>query len=234
MNLFLRNKISKNHIFKMATTLCYSSSSFDRPTYSLSKQKGDDSIIEELKDLPLNTELRQRAQCVYQKLKPKTHRGNRRKQMLFYCIYVAALELRDESDDPENVEDPIPAKYGKMLGLSHGAIRKSMSMFSETQTGYRPKTGNSNPLGMIKDYCVDNRITVEMVEPIKALGREILEKDPELKEEYPQTVAAGLIRYYITISGGELDSESFAKNVNLSQATINAMYNRIAKIDNSE
>lgn len=216
----------------MSTDYCYSSTSFERPTYVLSKQKGDKSIVDELNDLPLSSDLRQRSQLVYQKLGPRTHRGNKRKQMLFYCIYSAALELK--SENPDCQEDPNPVTYQKMLSLSHGSVRKSMSMFSETQTGYRPKTGKANPLGMIRGYCLENRISPEMVGPIKALGRNILERDPGLRDEYPQTVAAGLIKYFLTTIGGELDNESFAKNVHLSQATINSMYKRIAKIDNSE
>ena len=216
----------------MEPDYCYSSTSFERPTYVLSKQKGDRSISDELNDISLSSELKQRAQLVYQKLGPRTHRGNKRKQMLFYCIYSAALELKAEN--PESQEDPNPVIYQKMLGLSHGSVRKSMSMFSETQTGYRPKTGKANPLGMIRGYCLENRISPEMVGPIKTLGRSILKKDPTLIEEYPQTVAAGLIKYGLMTMGGELDNESFAKNVDLSQATINTMYKRIAKIDNSE
>jgi len=211
---------------------CYSVSQFEHPVHIPIKQKGEKSILDELNQYPLSRDIKQRAQTIYQQLGPRTHRGNKRKQLLFYCMYNADLEYRAENPDIQ--EDSNPLVYQKMLGLSHGDVRKSMSMFSETQTGYRPKTGKSDPLGMIRGYCLENHISAEMVGPIKVLGRKILAKDPELKEEYPQTVAAGLIKYGLMTMGGELDNESFAKNVNLSQATINTMYKRIAKIDNME
>ncbi len=209
----------------------YNVTPFEHPVHVPHKQKGDRSILDELNQHPLSIDIKQRAQRIYQKLGPRTHRGNKRKQLLFYCMYSADLEYHAEN--PELQEDSNPLVYQKMLGLSHGEVRKAMSIFSEAQTGYRPQTGKANPLGMIRGYCLEHHISEEMVEPIKIIGEKILRKAPELMEEYPQTVAAGLIKYVLE-GMGELDPEEFAKTVTLSQATITSMCKKIEKIDNAD
>lgn len=210
----------------------YNTSAFEHPVHVPMHQKGEKSILQELEQYEISPEIKNRAQKIYQKMGPHVHRGKKRVQLLFYCLYSADLELHSECTIRDDASNPLI--YQKMLGLSHGEARKAMGIFSETQTGYRPKTGKANPLGMIKGYCQENHISEEMVAPIRALGRKILSKDPELMEEYPQTVAAGLIKYALSTMGGELDNDSFANTVNLSQATINGMYKRIARIDNAD
>jgi len=215
-----------------SVTYKYNVSQFEHPVHVPIKHKGDKSILDELNQYRLRPEIKQKAQKIFLKLGRGTHRGNKRKQLLFYCIYSAELEYHDEH--PEIEEDVDPGIIRKLVGISHGSMRRAMSMFSEIQTGYRPKTGEANPLGMIRCYCLENHISEELVEPIKELGKKILDKHPKLKEEYPQTVAAGLIKYCLTTMGVEIDNKSFSKNVNLSEATINSMYKRIAKADNME
>jgi transcription initiation factor TFIIIB Brf1 subunit/transcription initiation factor TFIIB len=197
------------------------------------KTNATKSIADEFDKFPIQEHIKKKARIIYEKIGSRVHRGNKRKQLLFYCIYNAELEYRYEH--PEIMDDVDPVAIHKMVGITRGSMRKAMSMFSETQTGYRPKTGSSNPLGLIRSYCEINHISDEMIEPIKQLGLKIIEKDSTLLEEYPQTVAAGLIKYGILSmgSGSELDNEVFSKNIGLSQATINSMYKRIAEIDNN-
>ncbi len=208
----------------------YNVSQFEHPVHASMKMKTDKYALEELNEYPLQPEIKQRAHRIYTDMKLPTHRGNKRKQLLFFCIYNAHLEYLHEH--PEIEEDIDPGYVRQMVGISHGSMRRAVSMFSELQTGYRSKTGKANPIGMIRGYCMENNISEELVDPIKEIGKKILEKEPKLFEEYPQTVAAGLIKYTLMTIGVEIDSKSFAKNVRLSEATINSMYKRIAKIDN--
>lgn len=208
------------------------SSPFSCSTHSYGKVNVSKTIADEFDNYPIQEHIKKEARNVYEQLGSPVHRGNKRKQLLFYCIYNAELEHRYKN--PEIAEDIDPVRIQKMIGLTRGYMRKAMSMFSETQTGYRPKTGKINPLGLIQKYCEVNHISDEMIKPITELGVKILEKETSLKEEYPQTVAAGLIKYGILTmgSGSELDNEKFSQNIGLSQATINGMYKRIAEIDN--
>jgi hypothetical protein len=119
-----------------------------------------------------------------------------------------------------------------MVGIAHGEIIKATSMFSELQTGYRPKTKCSNPIALFPEYCKSIRLSSEFLGDLENLGWEILEKDPELLEQYPQTVAVGILKYFLTIHGIEINIDHFSKKLRLSQATINTMYKRIAELDN--
>lgn len=216
--------------------LDYSSNNcnFSKPI-RVSRASTGEAIIESINKLPIEEHIKKIAINIYTKcLKSVVHRGKKRQQLIFFCIYAAKLEYLYEN--PHIQEDVDPSHIGKMVGLKKGDTQRAMSMFSETQTGYRPKTGRSNPLGLIPSYCSANCIRSEMVEPIRELGKKILEKDPSLYNEYPQTVAAGLIRYAVLTqgSGNEIDNEVFSKKIGLSQATITGMYRRISEIDNAE
>jgi len=211
-------------------TYSYTSSQFEHPVHVSVKSKNDRNVLDEIDDFPLPPEIKKRAQDIYVRIGMPTHRGKKRKQLLFYCIYNGNLEYNSEHTEIE--EDVDPGQYERMIGISHGDVRRAVSMFSEVQTGYRPKTGKANPLGMIHGYCTENNISTEMVEPIKDLGKEVLHKDTSLLEESPQKVAAGLIKYFLTTSGIEIDNKLFSQKIRLSEATINGMCKRIAMIDN--
>jgi hypothetical protein len=220
----------------MSVQIDYASdtSNFSKPVHSSSKNDNTTSIVEEINKFPIKEDIKKEAHRIYKELGSPVHRGKKRAQLLFYCIYNGELEYRDKH--PELEEDVDPRIIKDMVDIKNGMMRRAMSMFSETQTGYRPKSGKPNPLGLIKCYCEENHISSEMIPTIRAFGQEILDKDPSLLGEFPQTVAAGLIKYVMLTRGDgkEPDNEAFSKKIGLSQATINTMYKRIAKLDNAD
>ena len=54
-----------------------------------------------------------------------------------------------------------------------------------------------SPLGYLPDYCQSMKLSQEAIDDILAMSSNILSKDPSLREENPQTVAAGLLNIIV-------------------------------------
>jgi hypothetical protein len=66
------------------------------------------------------------------------------------------------------------------------------------------------------------------------LGAGILAKEPSLYQDNPQTVASGIMRYYLVMNGViTSDPQLLSRVTGRSFITIESMYRRLATIDNS-
>ena len=183
------------------------------------------SILPDLKPYPFSDEIKNQADVIYNKMIYRVRRGKIRDQMYFFCVYCAHLELG---------MSPIPTQIGQIFGLTPGEVQKCDSLFSPLQTGYRPPSTNTSPLRYLPDYCESMNLSAEATCEIMELAKLILRKEPSLFEKNPQTVAAGLLRYY-TLTNGIVndDPEKLKKVTGRSSATTEGMYNRISIIHNS-
>lgn len=183
------------------------------------------TILQDLKPYPFPDDIKNQADVIYNKMKHQVRRGKIRFQMLFYCVYCSHIELG---------RDVNPIQLGTIFGLTPGEVQKCDSIFSPLQTGYRHPPKSSSPLGYLPNYCQNINLSEDAIEELKLLSLNILQKDPSLYEENPQTVAAGLLRYY-TYTNGIIsdDPQKLALITGRSNVTIEAMFRRIATIDNS-
>jgi transcription initiation factor TFIIIB Brf1 subunit/transcription initiation factor TFIIB len=182
------------------------------------------SILPDLKKYDFTNEIKNKADVIYSKMKYQVRRGKIRFQMLFFCIYCAHLELNIDIN---------PIHLGGLFGLSKGEVQRCESIFSPLQTGYKPPTKITSPLGYLPNFCSILSLSNDAVNDITNLGNKILNKDKSLYQENPQTVAAGLLRYYIITNGIILNEpQKLTFITGRSNVTIDVMYRRISAIDN--
>lgn len=183
------------------------------------------SILSDLKPYPYTDDIKNQADVVFNKMRYQVRRGKIRNQMLFFCVYSAHLEL----GLPVN-----PIQLGAQFGLTQGEVQRCDSLFSPLQTGYKPPSTNASPLGYLPDYCKDMNLSQEAIDDIMRMSSTVLRKDCTLYQENPQTVAAGLLRYY-TITNGIItdDPQKITRVTSRSNVTIDGMFRRISTIDNS-
>lgn len=187
--------------------------------------RGGHSILADLKQYPFPDDIKNQADVIYNKMIYRVRRGKIRDQMLFYCVYCSHLELN---------RDVNPVDLGSKFGLTPGEVQRCDSIFSPLQTGYRPPSTNTSPLRYLPDYCRNLDLSEEAVEEVIFLARNIIHKDPTLSQENPQTVAAGLLRYYLVMNGIVCDDpQRITKVTGRSNVTIEGMFRRIAIIDNN-
>jgi hypothetical protein len=183
------------------------------------------TIRPELDGYFFDDEIKNVADSIYNKMVYQVRRGKVRTKLIFYCIYCAHLELK---------RDVNPTQLGKIFGLTQGEVQKCDSLFSPLQTGYRAPTTIISPLQYLPGYCIKLKLSQESLETIRKMSQDILSKDPSLKEENPQTVASGLLRYYTLTNGITLDDPNeLEKLTSRSMVTIENMCKRISVIDNT-
>lgn len=195
----------------------------DNPGY-VNGRGSDRSILKEMDGLTVSDEAKLMADSIFMKLNPLTKRGNRRKQLIFFCLYYAYIELGQPQD---------PKKIAQIVGIKPSGITKAFSMFSQAQTGYKPPNLYITPIHLIPQYCESLHLTTETTQDILNFAQTILDKDPNLKERFPQKIAGGILLYYLTINGFSVNRKEFAKLIQLSDVTISNVFKQIASIHNS-
>jgi transcription initiation factor TFIIIB Brf1 subunit/transcription initiation factor TFIIB len=194
----------------------------DRPT--ISNGKGSEkSIMKDMQNMALPDEIKIRAEEIFGRLNCATKRGNRRKQLVFFCVHNAYIEFGDPQD---------PKTLAEIVDIKPSEMTKAFSTFSEAQTGYKPQIIQITAIDLLPQYCEKLNFLPEMVEETIAFARRILEIDPELNETYPQKVASGILYYYAETHGMLMSKREYARMMKLSEVTITNMYKYIAKIDN--
>ena len=183
------------------------------------------SIINDLRSYQIPDDIKNKADWIYSKMIPRTRRKKIRKQLVFYCIYCACLELGIDVN---------PMQLGKQFGLTQGEVQRCGSLFSKLQTGYAPPVVYSTPLNYIPGFCENLGLAEDAIEEIARIYSVVISADQGLSQENPQTVASGLLKYYIITNGISLkDSNAISVATNRSSVTIDAMYKRIAIADNN-
>ena len=203
--------------------LCQQLYGADGPIHNASKNN-DRSIIKDMESIAIPDEIKIKAEEIFGKLNSATKRGNRRKQLVFFCIYNAYNELQYPQD---------PKQIAILVGIKNSEMTKALSMFSEAQTGYKPPSIQITALDLLPQYCVNLGLREDAVLDVLAFANKILQIDLELNETFPQKVAAGILLYYATINGIKVDKKEYAKMIQLSEVTINSMYKQVARLDNS-
>ena len=196
-------------------------SGFENATVNTKKQR---TILPDLVPYDLPEEIKNQADAIYNKMTPRVHRNKIRIQLLFYCVYCAYLELRIDVN---------PMSLGEVFGLTQGEVQKCYSIFSPLKTDYSPPCNNISPISYFPDFCSRFGLSDEARNDLVKLANNILKKEPALYQDHPQTVAAGIFRYYTLLNGiTSEDNSLLVKVTKRSLATIDVVCKKIQLIDN--
>lgn len=193
----------------------------DQPSTTSTAEK---SIMKDLDNLPVPDFIKRKANEVFLKLNSVTKKGNRRRQLIFFCLNSAYAEEHIPID---------PKTVAEMVGIPASEMTRALSAFSEAQTGYHPVQQLMLPTDFIPVYCRELNFTEETIADVVQFAHGILKKDPELIETYPQKVAAGILLYYCNINGVDIDRDEYARMIKLSVVTIANMAKAISLLDNT-
>lgn len=163
------------------------------------------------------------ADSIYQDMDLGTKRGKRRKMLIFYCVFTAYNQ--------ENITvDPI--WLANICGLERSNISKALSMCSPVLIGTEtPAVKFTTSKSYIPVYFNKLREWINFpdtaIQEIYDISDEILEKDPTLNDEKPQTVAAAILVHYMKMHGYIIDKEKYKTIFKRSDMTINKIKKRI-------
>jgi hypothetical protein len=198
-------------------------SDFDNIEISTVKVK---TIIPDLKKYVSDENLILKADELYRQGKTGISRQKQRIYLLFAYTLMAYRILYGPVD---------PNKIGKLFSLPSGSLtpgkqNTAMSSFSNKKENNLYYT---SPIDLIPEYCKDMGIT-DLTDDIISLAKQILQKEKSLMNVFPQTVAAGLIYYYLTgiYDNADIDKNRLKESVGRTLATIRKMAIIISEVDN--
>ncbi len=189
----------------------------------ISNKITDKSITQDMTDLLVADNIKEKANEIYTKLEISTKRGGRRKKVVFFCLFQAHREL-DIPCDPRILAD--------IVGIKTNDISRAFSMCSPIETGYFPPRKRCSFMDFIPIYYHLTGLSSLNLLDVEELAKDISEKCPPIQDELPQTVAAAILMYYMDINGVSC-TFNFSKTVNRSEMTLVQMKKRIEGIHNS-
>ncbi len=181
------------------------------------------SISNDLHDYKFSDDIKIRANYIYSNMNSSTRRAHKRKLLLFFCVYSAYKELSIKVN---------PSDLGKIFDLTDGEMKKTQSMFSFLQTGYKPVCRTISIYDYVPDFCYKLGLE-QYTDDIILLYENVITKDKELLQQVRQTLSAGFLKYFLIINGIELnDKNELSRVTQRSDTTIDTMYKKICEIDN--
>jgi len=190
----------------------------------LSKPK-EKSLKSDLKAAGFTPEIVMKADEIFSQMKSGLKRGTRRKQLMFFCVQCAYNEMGIPED---------PNRLASICGITTSEISKAYSMCSPSKVGYKPKSVAWKPEHYLRLYfkrIVDSDIISfddEVLEEIKNICDEVMDKSIELKHEKPQTVAAAVLVFYLQLHNCVLEKNKYPEIFNKSDMSILKVKNKVA------
>lgn len=199
--------------------------------------KYEKSICGDLKYIPIQEFIKNTANSVYIEMKINTRRKNPRNKMLYFCTSTAYKIHKIPY---------IPGVLASYFGLSMTDLPNANAMYSKSITGYSVPTIYFTPLDYIPLLYKYIGLSSNNEQMVMDMGKNIISKDEDLLDDFPQDIAAGIVLCfmdiigleYITtdyhkISGVSINEQVFAKILKKSPKSLKIIKNRIVCIYNS-
>ena len=186
------------------------------------------TIRPDLENLDLPLEIINKADEIYCDMQAGTKRGNRRKQLIFFCVLTAYNQLGIAQD---------PVKLANICGIKPSDMSKALSMCSSVITNFETPLVRYVPKDFIEGYYekLSKFLTFEddALDDIYFMAEEIMAADKELMDEKPQTVAAAILVFYLNLQGYAIEKDKFKIIFGRSDMTINKVKNKVADAYNT-
>ncbi len=152
----------------------------------------------------------------------KIYRGNSRKSIVFACIFHA-YKIHGNPQSCENLIEifRLERKVG-LKGLKH--VNLNASKDSQIRTTY------ITPENLVQEIMKKFDATESQIDEVVKIYHQVKNKSSILNRSRPQSVASGLVRYYILLKDKDISMQCFRQKVKLSELTINRIAKEISKI----
>jgi transcription initiation factor TFIIIB Brf1 subunit/transcription initiation factor TFIIB len=187
----------------------------------------DRGIFKDVENMGFSDKIVCEANKIYFEVtKGQIFRGNSRKAIVFASIFHAyKLSGKPQSHDKLIQVFNLNRKNG-LKGLKHINL-------------YAPKTSTIRttyitPVNLIEEIMDKFSATPEQKQEVVAIYNQIKNKSSRLNRSRPQSVACGLIFYWIKTQQKDITIKQFTKKVNLSELTINKIASEIEEVIKNE
>lgn len=176
------------------------------------KKKEAKNILKDLEKYSFPEAVKTRANELFmENLEGRTYRSSTRKAVIFACVHTAYKELGKPQD---------PLVIAKNIGIGRKDMSKGIRLLSPVYTGKEEtKQIFIEPMDLVPEILDKINMGEEHVPSIKAIY-EFSRRSQVLTRSNPQSVAAGLVYYWLMENEYEISKAEFAGVVGLSQMTI--------------
>lgn len=170
--------------------------------------------------LPFPDDVKQHALINFNQLGLTNLREKSRVMAFCYCIYRAYIDLGIHIDI--NI-------IGMKLELSNNETLKAFSTYnSATTEGFENINGYVDPVDVVPCYAEKFGLAEDIHLEIQEYLGDILEKNPELRDEPSRTLVASYMWHYFQTVGIEIERHDFAHVFGLEFATIKSLYGKVS------
>lgn len=151
----------------------------------------------------------------------KVFRGNSRKAIVFACVFHA-YKIQG---DPKSCEYLI-----EIFGLDRKIGLKGLKHVNLNSKKISNHTTYITPENLITEIMNKFEAPTDQINEVIELYQKVKNRSSVLNRSRPQSVASGLVRYYILLKGKDISMKDFRQKVHLSELTIERIAKEIARI----
>lgn len=183
----------------------------------------DKTIYQDLQNLNVSDHIKDIANDIYvEACKGKVHRGARRKAIVFASVFHA-YKL---DNNPQSCESLI-----KLFQMKRKDALKGLKFVNENSSKESPiRDVYITPEHLIREFLYNFHVSEEKRDEIITLYNDIKDKSVTLNRSRPQSVASGVIWYWICLNKKQINIKEFIKKVDLSELTVNKMAKEVARL----
>jgi transcription initiation factor TFIIIB Brf1 subunit/transcription initiation factor TFIIB len=202
-----------------------SSRKFTNPSRCHVRKNDEKNIYKDVSNLNIPDNIIKQANSLYQHVvNNRIYRGNTRKSIIFACIFYSYKQAgMPQSCDTLTTLFNIQRKDG-LKGL------KIVNLNSDNNVV--EKSTYITPENIITEIMKKFSAQQSDINNVISLHKKIHKKSELLNRARPQSVASGIIRYYILKHNKNISMEDFISTVGISELTINRIVREINKIIN--
>ena len=183
----------------------------------------DRTIYKDVEGMGFSDKILTKANELYvQVTKGKIYRGSSRKAIVFACIFHTFKSIGNPQSCDKLIEIFNLQKKIGLQGLKH--VNLNAPKGSYVHMSY------ITPENLIKEIMNNFEADNDQIEEVISIYKKIKNKSSVLNRSRPQSVASGLVRYYIIKNNKNISLSDFKTKVNLSELTINRICKEITKI----
>jgi len=195
------------------------------------RRSEDRNIYADLSNLGLNQQIISYANKLYCDITDKKIlRGKNRRRIIYGCVFFAHVNLGIKPNH-ERLSSlfGIDPKEG-LKGLKDIKLENCMKYDSKKDLNIDCIT----PSNLVEDTMKKFSASKQQIQEVLEIYDSIKNRSSTLNRARPQSVASGVVFYWILVKGKDISIKDFADKVQLSELTINKMVKEIFTIKSSK
>lgn len=193
------------------------------PNRCHARKSEEKNIYKDVENMGFSDKVVDLANQIYlQTTKDKIYRGKSRKAIVYACIFNA-FKILGKPQSCEALRNVFQLDRKVILkGLKHVSLNAPKN--SEIRTKY------ITAIEIINEIMNKFNANTDQKKEVFSIYEQVKNRSVIINRSKPQSVASGIIYYYITSNKKDIDIKTFTKTVNLSELTVNKVSKEIQKI----